>query len=140
MPICLFFTKDDELRHQLVADAPRCLEALAALLGHAVGEETGGDGPIEDVTQMSSEQLHARVIGSLTRAYEMVGMPRSTHVLDATNPDAARTALDSAVMLTLTNYAKSGRGQTSCTPSSNESGSLFDAYRIGGSRSVLGSR
>ena len=110
VPIFLFLTKDDELRMHLADDAPACLAQLEIVLGQPVGSEPGGDGPIGDPSRVSAEQLHARVIGSITRAFERRGRFVTSCVLDATNVSAARAALDGAVMLTLVAFAKSGRG------------------------------
>ena len=127
VPVCLCFTKDDELRQQLATDPDACLSALAGILGHAVGDEADGEGPITDASAISSEQLHSQVVGSITRRFEAAGPTKMTKVLDATNADAARQALDAAVMITLTSHARTGRGHTSCTPSSNESGSVMSS-------------
>ena len=136
VPTCLFLTKDDELRKQLASDAPRCLKRLGEILGHPVGCEPGGDGPIDDIlSQLSSEQLHARVIGSITRRFEQCGHCAMSFVLDATNSDAARKALDAAAMLTLTTFARSGRGHTtSNVPSSTDEN---DTYNYVMRRSLL---
>ena len=139
IPVSLMLTSEDELRAQLLTDPYKCVESLCTILGVAIGEEEGGDGPLPDnLNTMSEGELHRRVVGAITRKYQALGRCDAAYVLNATSADAVcvcahralplgfsdsphsrscvraqvvTSALDATVMLTLTSFGRSGRRQ-----------------------------
>ena len=89
IPVSLMLTSEDELRAQLLTDPYKCVESLCTILGVAIGEEEGGDGPLPDnLNTMSEGELHRRVVGAITRKYQALGRCDAAYVLNATSADA----------------------------------------------------
>ena len=89
IPVSLMLTSEDELRTQLLTDPYKCVESLCTILGVAIGEEEGGDGPLPDnLNTMSEGELHRRVVGAITRKYQALGRCDAAYVLNATSADA----------------------------------------------------
>ena len=89
IPVSLMLTSEDELRAQLLTDPYKCVESLCTILGVAIGEEEGGDGPLpDDLNTMSEGELHRRVVGAITRKYQALGRCDAAYVLNATSADA----------------------------------------------------
>ena len=102
----LFLTHGDELKRRLSSEGPAILLRLGKTLGHAIGEEPGGGGPIGDPANKTVEELYASCVGAIRRRYERVGKGAITLVLNATEPNGAREALEAAVLFSLTRFAR----------------------------------
>jgi len=120
---CLFLTNEDELRRQLEQDRVKVLTELATILGEPVeishdeteGQQAQGGESVHGIPSSSlpTDRLHSLVIDTIRKRFHRVCPPSMCFILNAIDVEASGHSLDAAVMLALTDYARSGRGNGS---------------------------
>ena len=101
-------------------DPATALSSLATILGEPVrvaggditAKQGGATAAKEASSSLPTEELHTLVVDAIRRRFQRSCQPSLCVVLNGTDSDMGGTeeALDSAVILTLTAYARSGRG------------------------------
>ena len=136
------------MRGQLSRDPAKALSSLATILGEPVRVADGvsnakqGDAqPAEEASpSLPTEELHTFVVDAICRRIQRSCQSSLCFVLNGTDIGGTEEALDAAVMLALTTYARSGRGQSSSTEVIGRTRGTRSSERSGGNTKLSSGR